>query len=418
MENTTNNEKPQAPEKSTHEHPEFIPHLFASVWWASGWILFFILILVLFWMSGITRKMAADKEKALAEAAGTILEESVNVVVARLKAVPYDESIVLPGTVRPYREFNLSSQVSGLIIHRNIQAGDFVHAGDILYQIDPLDWKINVANANAALKLAKSELDRAKRMIAGEAASQATLDRAQAEYDRASAAAKTARAMLERCTITAPMDGYVENTYAEEGELANSGTRMARILDMSRVKVYVGIPESDITDITMNSIVRLSVPTAGRTGITGKIIRIAQAAEERIRVFPLEIELDNQTGFFKSGMVVSAEIVKHSYQKAFIAPLSSIVTVGEKRYVFVMKNGKAHRISIETGSIAGNFIHITSGINDSVILLLKGQHQVSDGSKINVTADISDQFQESLTQLVHSASSTVSTKGAESEGNE
>ncbi|MBR4904262.1 MAG: efflux RND transporter periplasmic adaptor subunit, partial [Selenomonadaceae bacterium] len=137
------------------------------------------------------------------------------------------------GVVKGRYETNLSFQIGGKIISRDVQAGSFVHAGEVLMTIDPKDIveqshsaDAQVASARAQLELAKSNLDRYSELFKSEAIAAVVLDQYKTQYDAALAAhdaavaqARQSQNALEYATLTANADGVISEILAEVGQV-------------------------------------------------------------------------------------------------------------------------------------------------------------------------------------------------------
>ena len=133
------------------------------------------------------------------------------------------------GTVRGRYETNMSFQVGGQILSRNVQAGSQVHAGDVLMTIDARDvvqqanqGDQQVASANAQLKLAQSNLSRYTQLYEAQAVPASVLDQYQTSYDAAFAAYQIALTQAARghnamgyTQLTAGADGVISAVNAE-----------------------------------------------------------------------------------------------------------------------------------------------------------------------------------------------------------
>ena len=165
------------------------------------------------------------------------------------------------GVVRGRYETNLSFQVGGKIISRDVQSGSRVRAGDVLMTLDPKDIveqsrsaEAQVASAQSQLQLAKANLDRYAELFKSEAIAAAVLDQyktqydaAQAAYDAAVAQAQQTRNALDYTTLTANADGVISEIQAEVGQVVAAGQRVLTLVQTDELEVVVSIPENKIS---------------------------------------------------------------------------------------------------------------------------------------------------------------------------
>lgn len=147
------------------------------------------------------------------------------------------------GTVRAY-VVTLAPQVSGRIVELPVKADQFVHKGDVLMVIEPDDYQIALATAEAAVARAKADLDN-KQAEAERRAHLTTLAvsdeekqifaasaaMALAAYQQALAARDKAKLDLHRTTIVSPVNGYVTNLLTQVGDFATTGQRALSVVD-------------------------------------------------------------------------------------------------------------------------------------------------------------------------------------------
>ncbi|MBC1184338.1 efflux RND transporter periplasmic adaptor subunit [Kluyvera sichuanensis] len=141
-------------------------------------------------------------------------------------------------------QVDITPQVSGSILTLNVKDNQFVHAGDVLFQIDPTPWKIAEMNADAKLAKAQSDLSRAsheverrrglsQNFISAEDLDTAnmTLKAAQANFDAAKAEREHARWQLAQTNVKAPVDGWVTNLSTRIGNYAAVGQPVFALID-------------------------------------------------------------------------------------------------------------------------------------------------------------------------------------------
>jgi multidrug resistance efflux pump len=135
-------------------------------------------------------------------------------------------------------------EVSGLVIDVPVEDNQFVHKGDLLYKIDPRDYKAALKRSQAAVDAARAKLDleqenldRRIKLRAGDVSAQerqtyATAVQAdQADLDAAQAALYLAQIDLERCEIHSPVNGWVTNLTVRTGNYAVTGQRQLSVID-------------------------------------------------------------------------------------------------------------------------------------------------------------------------------------------
>ncbi|GAB6854753.1 efflux RND transporter periplasmic adaptor subunit [Asaia astilbis] len=167
---------------------------------------------------------------------------------------------------------NMAPRVSGEIIDVRVHDNEFVHRGDVLYVIDPFDFNVRVASAEANLAERKADLDfrvsqfQRRRIIPGVAVSteekqqyEARAAQARAQYDAAQAALRQARIDLERTVVHSSIDGYVTNLLMRPGDFATAGHVNIQIIDSSSYWVDGYFEETKVHNIEVGDPVRMDL---------------------------------------------------------------------------------------------------------------------------------------------------------------
>ncbi len=157
---------------------------------------------------------------------------------------------------------NLAPQVSGRIIKLNVADNQTVRRGDVLYEIDPVDYQIALAaaEANVRSKLADLKLKQAQATrrvnLTTLSTSQEELQTfesnaevAQAAYATALTQLSQAHVNLDRTTVTSPVNGYVTNLLLREGDYATTGVRNISLLDADSFWIVGYFEETKISGI-------------------------------------------------------------------------------------------------------------------------------------------------------------------------
>lgn len=331
----------------------------------------------------------------------------------------------IPGTrysanIEPYEQVAVAFKMGGYVSEirqahgsdgrmRNLQEGDRVTRGTVLARVRENDYVEAVNRANAALAgaeagLRKAALDfeRAKRLFENESLTKPDYDAAQAAYEIAQAQAEGARAalaaakiQLQDTALVAPTDGVILKRLIEVGTLVGAGTVGFVMADTLSVKAVFGVPDLLMRRARLG--IRLSITTEayGTREFPGKITAISPAADPSSRVFDVEVTIPNLQDLLKPGMIASVAVpseddARGPAKPALVVPLNAIVRAetGEGYAVLVVanENGKqvARRRAVTIGQVYGNRIAILQGLSRGEHVILSGATLVSDGDEVRV----------------------------------
>jgi len=187
--------------------------------------------------------------------------------------------------------------------------------------------------------------------------------------------------------VHAPFAGVVDRLLMEKGEFVDIGTALARLVQVHKVKVCVGIPERDIRHFASGDLVRVVFDALPDQEFEGRIHRIATTADMVTHTFDAEIELDNPEGHLKPGMMARASLMRNKHPDSIVIPIFASVLLDEDRYVFVVEDGKARLRKIKVGIVQGSSVQVTSGLSEGELLVVAGQYDARDGEPVQVTEE-------------------------------
>ena len=286
---------------------------------------------------------------------------------------------------------------------RMIQQGDFVTKGTVLATVDQRDYIEKLNQAKAALAKAQAENDRAKlsfdrisTLYGQKSATLPDYDDTRAQYEATSAAVSNANAeisqaqiALDYCAVKAPMDSWIVNRNVDVGTLVGPATNGFSLVDTHLVKAAFGVPDiaMDLIRLGSHQLVTLdAVPGE----FQGTITSISPAADQKTRVYSVEVTLPNPGNKLRVGMIASLELPGAAPTGSVLTvPLGAVVRPADAPQgfsVFLFEgagdNGIARRRSIEIGDPYGNLVAVTSGLQRGDRVIIAGTTPIRDGEKV------------------------------------
>lgn len=337
-------------------------------------------------------QIESERERIKAEKLASMHEERppVNVVVLNISPLPIRDRIDLPAQVEPWVELKVLSEVPGKVLRLMVSEGDHVTKGDPIALLDSRDYENDLASVRAEYKLAQINLDRAKNLFKETLITKAQLDTNIARVETRGAAMQNAELRLERCRINAPIAGIINRLDAKVGLRLNIQDPVAVILDISRVKISVGIPESDVDDIRHLSSFDVTISALGDRSLKGEKHFLSKSPESFAHLYKLEIEVPNPDEEILPGMFARANIIKREVKNGFSVPLYSVITRNDRQFVFIEKDGKAQARTVKTGILEGWRIQITEGLARDDHVIVVGHRSVDEGQEVNVVRNVSN----------------------------
>ncbi len=312
------------------------------------------------------------------------------VAVQTLEGKEVRDLLYLVGVAEPWEAVTLSAEVTGKIEWQGVDDGDRTTEGQEIIRINTTSLQARFDQLNADHKLAVQEYERVQELRERGISSSQEFDRASMNRDGTSAMLKMAEIDLNRSVIKSEFDGVVDRIYNEAGEYVSVGKPLARIVQVDKLKVLVGVPERDVPRFKTGDSVMMQFDALPERTISGTIYRIATTAEPATRTFITEIEVDNGDGVLKPGMIARVALVKALYPGAITVPMFTLISRPEGRFVFVEENGHAALRPVEIGFFQEGQVLVTKGLSTGDRLIVMGQRTLNDGDTVIVAEPVGD----------------------------
>ena len=335
-------------------------------------------------------RIKTESEILKAEKISKLRQEhpDVNVVALELIPMPIRDRINLPGVIEPWVSLKVLTEVNGKVLKINIKEGDPVKKGDIIAILDSRDYENAFNSVKASYGAALAFLNRTKELYKEKLSTRTQLDNAVAQVEILKASLDSAALNLERCKIKAPISGVINHLFIDKGQYLNHSNDVVVILQIKRVKVKVGIPESDVDAVRRLNTFNVRIDALGGKSFSAKKYFLSKTADPMARLYNLILKLNNSTGEILPDMFARVEIVKKEVSNSISVPLYSIITRNNDKIVFVVNDNKVHSRKVELGMQEGWRVEVTKGLKAGEKIVVVGQRNVIVGQKVNVIRSV------------------------------
>src|SRR5881397_1106038 len=242
------------------------------------------------------------------------------------------QAVTATGTLNPVVNVQVGSQVSGNIAKLFADFNSQVKAGQVVAQIDPALFQATVtqaegdlASTQAALELARVNAKRTQELFARKTSSQADLDQAMANLHQAEANVKIkqgaldkAKADLDHCTITSPIDGVVISRNVDVGQTVAASLQAPVIFqianDLTKMQIDSNVAEADVGVVEVGQDVDFTVDAFPMRTFHGKVVQVRNApiTVQNVVTYDTVIGVSNPDLKLKPGMTANVStIVAH-----------------------------------------------------------------------------------------------------------
>ncbi len=327
------------------------------------------------------------------------------VVVAKVQKRDVPVEVRAPVDLRPLAQADVSSKTLGYLDAVLVDRGDVVKRGQLVALVRPSDLpdqlstaRGTLAQTQAAVQLARANLERAQKLAPSGVISQQDLQSATTALATAEATQSSAQAQvgglatrLGETRIEAPLDGVVSVRKLDPGALVgptSGGTAIMTVVRVDVLRVFIAIPEREISGISIDKEAHVELDALPGKSLQGKVVRVAPALDPTTRTLDAEVQLKNDTGELRPGMYGIGAIVKEIHHDVPVVPASSVQISDRKHYVYVLLGDKVDRREIQVGVELANTLEVLSGVTSNDEIVTAGIDGLSPGAEVRVTRNV------------------------------
>lgn len=305
------------------------------------------------------------------------------VTVYVVKGQDFSNTISLSGSIEANEQIEIRSEVSGIVETIAFTEGSSVTKGQVLFKVNDIELRAQLAQAKTKESLASENERRAKLLLQKEAISQEEYDIASADYRTAKAQTQLIQAQIGKTTVRAPFSGKIGLRSISPGTYVTPTTLIAKLVSTNPLKITFSIPEKYATEISKNNTITFTVPNVKET-FTAKIYALEPAIEATTRTLQIRALTDNSNGKLLPGTFANIELPLKNIKDAIIIPTEAIVPIQDGKKVFIANHGKAKEVKVETLTRTDKAVVITSGLKIGDTVLTSGVMSLKDEADIKV----------------------------------
>ena len=306
------------------------------------------------------------------------------------------------------KEVEIRPRVGGIILKKLFEEGAEIKAGQPMFLIDPVPYKMkatqaraHLAQKNARVQQTKREAERLKTLLDTKSISQREYDNAVSDHAIADASVQEFRAMLHEAelnlsyaTVKAPESGMAGRFQYSEGALVNANTSLlTTIVQTSPIWVRFSLSDSELAQLggmlTSKSVegIDLILPDGTQYPETGKLNFSASSIDPALGTQQLRAEFKNADKKLIPGQFVRIRVTTGSNEGVFLVPQAAVLTSEQGKFVFVAETGdKGNTVAavrpIQAGSWSGQDWVILGGLKQGDKVIVDNLIKVRPGTPV------------------------------------
>lgn len=310
------------------------------------------------------------------------------------------------------RQVNIYARVSGFLDRQLYMEGSMVKAGQVLFQIDPKPFQVQLdqaaaalARQEAALEVARSNLARTRPLAAENALSQKDLDEATGQFQSAAASVEQAKAQLESaklnlsyCTIASPVDGITGAALQQEGTyISRQNSQLSTVLVLSPMWVNFSISENQMQSVRVRTERGLYRPPKNQAYVAeiilvdgsvfphaGRITFANPSYNAETGTFLLRVSVENPEGILRPNQYVRVRLKGGVRPNAILVPQRAVQQGSRGQFVWVVAgDGTVSPRPVVVGEWHGDDWFIDEGLRPRERVVVDGGMTLQPGAKVS-----------------------------------
>lgn len=290
------------------------------------------------------------------------------------------------GTAKANESVSLTSKVTDTVRKVNFEDGMYIEAGKILVELTNSEETAQLAEAQAAVDESTRQFKRVENLIEQRLASETRLDVEKARMQTAEARLEAIIARLDDRLIRAPFSGILGFRSVSPGTLLSPNTIITTLDDIRIIKLDFSIPETYLSVLSKGQeVIAISAAYPDET-FSGTVQTINSRVDPVTRSVTVRAHLNNDARLLRPGMLLTVNLVR-SRSPALVVPEEAVIPIRDKQFVFVVRDGTAQRIQIQTGRRRPGIIEVLEGLEPGQLVITQGAIKVRPGSKVAIKGD-------------------------------
>lgn len=313
-------------------------------------------------------------------------EDIVPVTVYKIVPETFNRFLDIQGQVESEKLALLSTTMGGTIVRINVSEGSNVRKGSVLIELDSEILEKSLAELQNTYEFVKKVYQKQSNLWDQKAISEIQFLEAKNNKESLELKIETVKRQIRESRIIAPFDGTIDRVFPKIGELVGPGSPIIQLSGGGQLKLVANVSENYVSTFKVGDAVKVRFNEINKEFDT-KIRVISKSIDPRNRTFRVEIGMVGNSGEIRPNMLCNMKFNDISIPNSIIIPLSSLQKSSEGYFVYkveVSSPARAVKQLVTVGQIANDVAQITSGLNQSELVISDGVLDVSNGQAVTI----------------------------------
>jgi membrane fusion protein, multidrug efflux system len=337
----------------------------------------------------------------IAEAFANPVTPAERVNAAAVLPQQWEARLSSVGSVVAIHGTEVSTEAEGVVRAIEFTAGAVVQAGAELLRLDDEVEQSRLRAAEAAATLARLSFERANRLIARNAISQADLETAEATLKQADAEVDNIRALIAKKVVRAPFTGRLGIRHVSVGDFLAKGSPVVSLQSLDAVYVDFSLPQQRLGDMREGLEVMVAADSHPGRKFSGVITALESRVDAATRNFRVQATLPNADGALRPGMFVAVDVMLDAAEPVLVIPVTAVANAPHGDSVFVIDQAAdgtgtpslvLRQQPVKLGERRGDFVTVEEGPRAGEQVVATGVFKLRAGMPVIIDNTLAPEF--------------------------
>lgn len=307
-----------------------------------------------------------------------------NVSAYVIKPKNLENTIYASGTILANEEVVLEPEIAGKIISLPLREGTAVSQGQLLVKINDADFQAQLKKLQLQYDLANTRLKRQQELIKINGISQEDFDISQNAVNTIKADMDYLASQIAKTEIRAPFNGMVGLKSVSEGSFVTAGTSLATVLQIDPVKIEFSVSERYVSYIQKGVKVIFNIDGM-KDDVEGEIYAVEPQIDMSTRTVLVRAICPNKNKTIFPGAFANVKVLLKNIEGAVMIPTEAVIPELRGKKVFIVRNGKAVPVPIETGIRSSTEVQVLNGLKIGDTIVTTGIMSLKKDAAVKIT---------------------------------
>jgi membrane fusion protein (multidrug efflux system) len=331
------------------------------------------------------------RDKMIKQYFATMPKPVMAVTADQVREENWSSTVAAVGSLKAVNGVDVSAQVAGQVREIRFQSGQKVKKGDLLVRLDAEVEASEMRSAQAERELAAAQERRSRTLASSNFASQAALDKAEADLKVKEAKVAQLAAQVAKKSIHAPFDGVVGLRKIDVGQYLQPGQAIVNLQDLSTLLVQLSVSQKEVAGLAAGLAIRAIVDAWPGRAFDGVITAIEPEIDAKSGMAILEAKIPNPDEALRPGMFAKVEIGLAGERSVLTVPVQAVSYNLHGDTLFVIREGKdnktVERLAVELGERRDGRIAAKGELKKGDLVVTAGQLKLETGSLVTLAAE-------------------------------